>query len=505
MRKSILTALFTTSFFTILDRVLGFVFKIYLSRELGAEAIGVYQVALSFFFVLLTATTSGIPLIVSKYTARFDEKNANGITTAALIVGTGVSVLIIAVVLLLYKPLSAVFTSSESASLLLFMLPALLFSAIYSAFRGNLWGKSKFFAVSIVEVVEQIGRMLACFILFTLGLNKLSVTAFSLSIGCFVSMLGVSVYYFISKGRLASPKGHFAPLISSALPITISRAASSIIGSINALLVPFLLTSSGLSSAQAMSEYGSSVGLAIPLLYAPLTIVGSLAFVLIPSLSKSISEGQKDIASKKIQNALAFSIILAALFVPVLDACGEGIGLLVYDNLGAGLYIKYASWTLIPLAIESITSSVMNSLDLEMRSFINYIIGSAVTFAVMFLFFGAFNTSVLAFSTGLGLSVSAILHIHAISKKIGFSFAWLKKLLFCALIIIPTRFITACVYSLCSAMPLFFALLISAIVSVFFFLTLSLLFGIIDIPFAFLVKRKKNSKLTAKTLAKKTS
>ena len=46
-------AVFTLTSFSVLDRVLGFIFKIYLSREMGAAALGVYQVALSFFFVLI--------------------------------------------------------------------------------------------------------------------------------------------------------------------------------------------------------------------------------------------------------------------------------------------------------------------------------------------------------------------------------------------------------------------------------------------------------------------
>lgn len=71
MKKTIFSAVFTLSVFTVIDRALGFIFKIFLSRELGAAMLGVYQVALSFFFVLLTATTSGIPLIVSKLTAKY--------------------------------------------------------------------------------------------------------------------------------------------------------------------------------------------------------------------------------------------------------------------------------------------------------------------------------------------------------------------------------------------------------------------------------------------------
>lgn len=55
MRKSIMSAVFTLTLFTVLDRALGFGFKIYLSRELGAASLGLYQVALSFFFAFSLA------------------------------------------------------------------------------------------------------------------------------------------------------------------------------------------------------------------------------------------------------------------------------------------------------------------------------------------------------------------------------------------------------------------------------------------------------------------
>ena len=89
--KRLYKAVLTVTIFTLIDRVMGFGFKIYLSRELGAVNLGIYQVALSMFFVLLTFTASGTPLIVSKLTAVFrknnDQKSEYGTVAAALVVG----------------------------------------------------------------------------------------------------------------------------------------------------------------------------------------------------------------------------------------------------------------------------------------------------------------------------------------------------------------------------------------------------------------------------------
>ncbi len=501
MRKNILSALFTLSFFTILDRVLGFLFKIWLSRELGATSLGVYQVALSFFFVLLTATTSGIPLIVSKSTANYRAKNdlinEGGITSASLIVGSVLAVIICVLTLVLFTPIKNSFADEQSAFVLLFLLPSLLFSAVYSAFRGNLWGRQKYFAVSIVEIIEQVARIIACFLLFYISANKLYATAISLSIGCFVSMACVFVCFVRAKGKLYSPKGHILPLIKCSTPITLSRAGSNVTSSLIAIAVPFLLVSSGINETKALALFGSSVGMALPLLYIPITIVGSLAFVMIPALSESVAKNDFVRVNSQISSATSFSIILSSLFVPMFYVLGEQIGLFLYDDLNSGLFLARSAWLLVPLAVENITSSLMNSLDLEKQSFFNYVIGSALTFVVMFAFYGSFDVSVLSFAMGLGWSISSLLHIRSIKKRTNIS---IKPLVFTLLkstaLLLPTIFITKSIYSLCYALPTFLALAITSIISVLFFSALALVFNLVDIDF--FIPNSKSKKIMQK-------
>ena len=501
MRKTIFAAVFTLSAFTVIDRALGFVFKIYLSRELGAQALGVYQVALSFFFVLLTATTSGIPLIVSKLTAKYrlsgDLKRERALTAAALVSGLAIAVAIIGLSLLLYIPLRSTFTSPESATVLLFFLPALAFSAVYSAFRGNLWGRQRYFAVSAVEITEQIARIAVCIALFLLGFNKLYSAAVSLSIGCFISMLAVTVLFFAAKGRLRSPKGEIVPLLRSGAPITVSRAASSFINSLIAIIVPRLLIASGYSDAEALGLFGSSVGMALPLLYIPITVVGSLAFVMIPTVSEGVTRGDFRRVNGQIESATGFAIIIAALFVPLFYTLGEPIGKFVYGNSAAGKFLSASAWLLIPLSVENITSSVMNSLDLEMKSFVNYLIGSAVSFAIMLAFYGNFRINILGFALGAGWSVTCLLHLFSIRKKIGLKFSFTGKGAIAALLIIPTSFATKCVFSLMNNLTLFVSISVASLLSLVFFSLAALALGLVDIGF-FSTKVKTSAKRGAK-------
>jgi len=185
MRKTLVRAVFILTVFAVIDRLLGFGFKIFLSRELGPAALGVYQVALSLFFVFLTLTTSGIPLIVSKLTAIQKNKgnlNAQHSTvTSAFISGLITSLIIAAVFLIFRNSLANVFASPASMTLVLLLLPAVIFSGIFAGFRGYLWGHEKYKTVSIIELCEQIMRIGLCILLFSLGFDRLRITAVSLS------------------------------------------------------------------------------------------------------------------------------------------------------------------------------------------------------------------------------------------------------------------------------------------------------------------------------------
>ena len=142
--KSIFKSVALISVFSVLTRLLGFLLRIYLSRTIGAEALGLYQVALSVFMVLLTVVSSGLTLIISRMTASYrvsqDKKETARLITSGLLLALAVSV-ILCVIILIFKNLFAhLFTDKNCINILIILLPSLIFSAVYSVFRGAMWG-----------------------------------------------------------------------------------------------------------------------------------------------------------------------------------------------------------------------------------------------------------------------------------------------------------------------------------------------------------------------------
>lgn len=489
-------AVFTLTMFSVLERALGFGFKIYLSRELGAAALGIYQVALSFFFVLVTLVTSGVPLISAKLTARFraekDYRSEFSVTAAALTVNVAVSAVVCLVVFAVRDRVGALFADSLSMSLLLVMLPAVVLSGVYASFRGVLWGRKLYTAVSVVEIVEQISRIAVTVALFSLGFDKLRTTAFAMTLGCAVSCLACVAYYFCKKGRLADPRPVLKPLLRSSAPITMVRASSSVLNSLVALAVPFLLSLNGATNEEALYTYGASVGMAMPLLYIPITVVGSLAFVMIPTLSAAVANKDTADVHRQVSAAISFAIYVAALFVPMFYALGEPIGQLVYDNVDSGRFLSAASWLLIPIAVENITSSMMNSLDLERTSFINYAIGSAVLFAILFAFCKKFDINVYAWATGISLTLSGILDIAAIRRKTKVKLDFVWALVKSILLIIPAIVLNRAFYLGFRFLPPLLRTGCTCLISLLFMFGLNYLFGTFDI--SLVVSRKRRAK-----------
>ncbi|HHX50878.1 MAG TPA: oligosaccharide flippase family protein, partial [Clostridia bacterium] len=90
------TLILLVSSFT--TRVLGFIYRIYIVRLMGAEGIGLYEMVFPVINLVLVATTAGLPVAISKLVADNialgREKEAKRIFRLALCLLTGSGIII---------------------------------------------------------------------------------------------------------------------------------------------------------------------------------------------------------------------------------------------------------------------------------------------------------------------------------------------------------------------------------------------------------------------------
>ena len=496
-------AVFTLTAFSVIDRALGFVFKIYLSREMGAASLGVYQIALSFFFVLSTLTTSGLPLITGKKTAALlaegKHREVGSVVGAGLLINCLLSLCLAGTVFALSPVLPSLLSGHEAAFLLLLLLPALFFGGIGAAFRGNLWGREKFFSVSLTELLEQIFRIAICVVLFAAGAGKTAAAAISLVAAMGISAVITAIVFFTSGGRVRSPRGQLTPLITESAPISALRASSSLTGVLMAVVVPFLFSVSGYTHEQSLAMFGAGIGMAMPLLFLPITVIGSLSYALIPELSKAAAVGKMNEVRERTETAIKFSVIVSAACIPVFWGTGETVGMFLYGDAVAGEAIKLGAFLLVPIALENITSSMMNSLGMEKQGFINYVIGTAVTIGTMFCFYGHFSVRAVCVAMFVGLTLSTALDVLCIRRHTGISLGFLRTLLGACMLSVPCSLLAELTLRLCSALPDIAGILFGAAAGGCSVLALMWIFGLFG-GFVLRPRRKKEKQASRKHL-----
>ncbi len=496
--KSLFKSVAILTIFSFIARIAGFLFRVYLSRTIGTEQLGLYQIVFSVFIVIVTIVTSGLPLTVSKLTATYTAENKkekiHSMTSAALIIGGITSLIVCLIILLFNKQLSFLFTDSRCMQILIVLLPSAIFSSVYSVLRGVIWGNNKYLAVSFIELSEQIARIIICMFalsfIFDITQGALA-TGGSLVLATLLSMIAIIFLYFKTGYKLSSPKGYYKEVLKSTIPITGVRIASSLVQPLIAIVLPMRMVSAGFTNEYALSQFGIAMGMTFPLLFIPTTLIGSLSLALIPDLASAVAINNIKHISNRAKNAIIFSFFITSLCVPAFLALGKPICELLYNNTQAGIYLQNSALLMIPFSLSNITSSILNSLGLEVKNFKNYIVGAIFLLLSIWFLPKYIGVNSLIIGMGFCTTLPCILGIKKIMQTTNCEKGYLKPIILLLILILPSYILTKNIYAISiSFLPSFIALCLAGIVSVVSYLILCEVFNVVKIKSLIAIRRK---------------
>lgn len=378
---------------SVAERALGFLYRILLSRLLGAEGLGVYQVALALFGLFATIGSGGIPISVSRALSKAKaERNTLGEGRA---VGAGLllsSLFTLPVCLLLGTfgdKFPFLFSDERAFRVFRILLIGLPFTSLYAVFRGGFWGNKEFLVPSVLEIAEESVMVLCGVFLLRHAPNSAfgaGRAAWAVVISYLFSFTASAICYFAKGGKIRTPKNALKPLFNATLPVTSVRACGSLINSAVAVLLPAMLVKTGMSERDAIKLFGVVTGMAMPVLSIPSTLVGSFALVLVPELSKDDYEGKHERVRRNVLRGLRFSLFISCALIVLLFSVGEGLGTLAFSNAEAGKIISVGAFLLLPMSVTMITTSALNALGYEKQTFRFYFVGAtALLLCVLFL------------------------------------------------------------------------------------------------------------------------
>lgn len=416
------TAALVTSL-SVAERFLGFLYRIILSRTIGSEGMGLYQIALSVFAVLVTAVSSGIPVtlsrVITKHKADGDKIGEGSTVSAAVILTLALAVPVFCLFFFGYDLFGFMFSDERCESIFVIMLFGLVFTSVYAVIRGSFWGNKQFIAYSLIELIEECVMIVLGTILVLGSTNALSGArraAFAIVISYITSFAIALIYFFVKGGKFYNPKGEYKPLLSSSVPITAMRTSSSLINSLIAVIMPLRLISFGMTKTQALSEFGVAFGMVMPVLSVPSTIIGSISLVLVPELSENFYKNQHELLKKNIERAVKTTSVIACIIFPFMLVFGKDAGTIIYSNPKSGEMIANSCLILLPMSITMITTSMLNSLHLETKTLIYFLIGSAAMLLCIYFLSEYFGIYSLIVGMVADYIICSVLNLRLLNK-----------------------------------------------------------------------------------------
>lgn len=393
----------------IICRILGFLYRIFLSRRIGAEAFGIYQLATPLYALMLSLGAGGMQTVLSRFVASYLAKKDSRRAKICLAAGCGI-VVILSFSASIFLFFSADFIGTrllfEPRTILLLRILSLgiLPSGIHNCLSAWYLGQNQTALPSFCQLLEQFVRMGASYLawLFCLStsLPSAAVAAFGTAAGELFSCLFLMACLSVSHSR--SPQKHrpisvffkektlwydtFRELAVLNLPLTLNRILLNVLHSIESALLPGCLVTFGLSRKAALSQYGILTGMALPMIFFPSAITHAVSVMLLPGVAKQQADGTPEQISDTIHYTISFCVLLGTSAVFAFFFFGPWLGRFLFQNEEVGVFLRILSFLSPFLYLETTLGSILNGLGKTSLVFFQNLAGDVIRIlAILFL------------------------------------------------------------------------------------------------------------------------
>lgn len=428
----------------LLTKLMGFVNRIFLSRIIGAEGMGLYQMAVPTLYLVITLTQFGLPIAISKLVAEAAaENNTNKIKS------------ILKISLLLVSLLSIIFTLAMVAGApfisqhlltdprvyysLIGIAPIVPIVAVSSIIRGYFQGRQNMIPTASSQVIEQIVRIFTVLFLANAFLPKgVEYAAAAAMVGVVLGELAgvLSLLYQFRQTKLKHiwagskiskalqrHRDTFKGLLRIAIPVTSGRLIGSLTFWIEPIVVTQSLAIAGLSTAAATTYYGQLQGMAIPLLTFPTFFTYSLAVSLVPAVAEAHAKKNWALVHRRIHQSLRLALVIGAPFTALLYILAEPLCLVIYGSLEVGTIMKIMVPFCLLLYFQGPLAAALQGLDYAQVAMKNSIYGAILKTIAIYLLatYPGIGQEGITIAISLGIVIVTLLHFFSIVKLTGFT------------------------------------------------------------------------------------
>jgi stage V sporulation protein B len=394
----------------LITRIIGFFYRIYLSRLFGEEGMGIYQLlspvlALS-YSLCAAAYQTAISKFVAEYTTTRPSRQFRPLA-AGLVLSIPLSGLCCAFIYLQADFIAVrLLLEPRTESMLRILAFSIPFSSIHSCINGYFYGRKKTGPPAVAQLLEQLARVGCVYLVSAYALSigekpSINVAVLGLAVGELVSMLVslTAIYQVLRKTQTALPtvrpaaeyakwhprrSGILCSTLAMALPLTLNRIVLNLLQSVEAVSIPARLRLYGYDNATALSVYGVLTGMAMPLIFFPNALTNSVSVLLLPLISENYAAGDLQAVRSAILRTVKFCAILGFFCMSFFFLFGDLLGTVLFDSSLAGHFITTLSFLCPFLYLDSTLSSILQGLGKAGTIFVMNVIALLLRLAFVF-------------------------------------------------------------------------------------------------------------------------
>ena len=415
----------------ILGKIIGFFYRIFLSRTIGAEGLGIYQLIFPISTICFAITVSGLSTSLSKFIAEYKDKDPTApkrFLRACLLL-SGILSLAAMFVLFRYSSFIAknILLEPRCEPLIPILACSIPFASVHSCIHGYYYGKKKAGVPAVSSFIEQFVRVFFVFLLYQIHTEQgkpmdASAAVWGLVFGEAGAFLFCMTALLLSKDKALIPSGFKVQgvgrkLVSYSIPLSMNRLALTLFASFESILIPSRLGLFGYSQSDALSVYGVLTGMALSIIMFPTVLTNSVSVMILPVISEADSKHNTDKISQTIYQTIFACLLFGSLCTAGFLFTGNLIGDYLFGNALAGKFIRMLSFICPFLFLSSVLSSILHGLGMPGYPFILNMAGSLMR--ICFVYFLIPVYGIRAYLIGLLLSqvVISVCYVGVLCKK----------------------------------------------------------------------------------------
>jgi len=419
-------------------KLLGFFYRIFIANSIGAEGMGLYQLVLPVYNLILLGLTAGVGVAVSRLvaeeTARGNHRNARRITVVS-----GVSVFIAGTVIVMILFFNLDFTvnvlvgDARTKTSLYYLLPVIPFIAAFTSLKGYFYGRQEMIPNAVSQVAEQVTKLIAVYLVADIFVKgdleqKCLFATIGLIVGEIANVIAVFIAYKIRKSdkfaagqRIMRKRDIGRVLLKISLPITTNRLVLSLLGTVEFLWIPQRLAVYGMTSEEALTQYGKLTGMASPVISFPSMLTAALATALVPAIAEAVATKRMNRANRQVSRSIRVTLVLGFLFSSLFICFAYEIADLIYPGQNVGQMLYLLSFTGVFFYLQQTLLGILNGLGKETATLKHSMVTTLIRLG--FVWFGIPYFGLNAYIIALVVSnfVGAALNLNTAMKTTGMS------------------------------------------------------------------------------------